>query len=80
MTNFIFLSRYSGNYSFKDSKNEQISGTAYYLIVVKDDCCKPAVYKCSDSIYKQAETLEPYTKINMLFEERGTVSGMNTVK
>lgn len=80
MTEFTYLCNHSGAWAFTDKKTgEAKSGISYYLILVKKDNCKPAVYKCSESAYRESCELKPHTTINLFFDENQTVSAFKPV-
>ena len=79
MTNFTLLCCYSGNYNFKDKNGKEHSGTAHYVIVAKDDCCKPYVYKCTEDAFKAACKIPNNTVVNLLFNEKGSLTGIQAI-
>lgn len=81
MTNYKYLGNYSGAWSMPDKKTGELKkGISHYLIVCKEDCCKPLVYGCSEDVYKETSTFENGVNINMFFDERQKVSGVKLSK
>lgn len=74
---YTLIAVYSGDYSFKDKSGETINGTAYYVIVAKDDNCKPMVVKCDSEVYAHADEIPYNNKVSLFFDERGKVVHIN---
>lgn len=74
MTEYVFLTNYSGNWAF-DGK----SGTSFYIVAVKDGNCKPMVFKCDKSTFDASVKFKSYDRINIVFNEKQVVCGINAV-
>lgn len=75
MTKFKFLCNYSGNYVLDNGK----SGTAFYIVAVKDNNCKPQVLKASQDMFKESCQLKGGEELNLFFDERQRVTGIKVL-
>ena len=69
-----------GDWEIVDGKTgEKKTGTSHYIVVHKQDNCKPIVLKCSADMFKEAAKYVDMT-VNLLFDEKGMIAGINPVK
>lgn len=69
-----------GEWTIEDKKTGEVkTGTSYYVVVHKKDNCKPMVFKATENTFKEAAKLVD-TDVNILFDDKGRVAGINADK